>query len=122
MRSGPKLIDLENRFTSKVKPLCEIPEKEITIYAYITNIKFQSLPCPYAHLALRNDIRELINKIEEKHPGVKFTVFNSMRKIKEALEKHKVKLNKCKVCGEPTPSNICEACLMLRKLPAKSFA
>ncbi len=122
LRSGPKLIDLENRFIPKVKPLCEIPEKEITIYAYITSIKFQSFPCPYAHLALRNDIRELLNKIEEKHPGVKFTVFNSMKKIKEALEKQKIKLNNCEICGEPTPLNICEACLMLKKLIAKSLA
>jgi len=122
LRSGPKLIDLEKRFIPKVKPLCEIPEKEITIYAYITNIKFQSFPCPYAHLALRNDIRGLLNKIEEKHPGIKFTVFNSMKKIKETLEKQKIKLNNCEICGEPTPLNICEACLMLKKLITKPLA
>jgi uncharacterized protein (TIGR00269 family) len=119
-RLGPKLIDLENRFTPKVKPLYEIPEKEITIYAYISNIRFQASPCPYAYSALRNDIRELLNKIEEKHPSVKYTVVNSMKKVKEALEKQKIKLNKCEICGEPTPSNICEACLMLKNLYIKS--
>jgi tRNA(Ile)-lysidine synthase TilS/MesJ len=34
------------RLVQKVKPLCEIPEKESALYAYAKGFGFQSTPCP----------------------------------------------------------------------------
>jgi len=100
----------------KVKPFCEIPEKETALYAYIKKVKFQSIPCPYSSEALRNDIRAMLNRIEEKHAGTKFTIFKSIERIRPALEEiaKKEGLKECSQCGEPTTEKICKTCQMLR--------
>ncbi len=102
----------------RVKPFCEIPEKETALYAYIKKIKFQSTPCPYASEALRNDVRVMLNRMEKKHTGIKFTVFKSIEKIRPALEAmaEKEGLSECSECGEPTTEKVCRTCQMLRQL------
>jgi uncharacterized protein (TIGR00269 family) len=102
----------------KIKPFCEIPEKETALYAYVKSIKFQNAPCPYASEALRNDIRVMLNRIEEKHAGTKFTVFKSIEKLRPALEElvKKEGLSECSECGEPTTEQLCKTCQMLRRV------
>ncbi len=102
----------------RIKPFCEIPERETTLYAYIKKIKFQDAPCPYASQAIRNDIRLFLNRMEYRHAGTKFTVFKSIEKIRPAIEKivTRVELNKCSECGEPTNERTCKACQMLQQL------
>lgn len=105
-------------FVQKVKPLCEIPEKECALYAYVKNIQFQDIPCPYASEALRNDVRSMLNFIEQKHAGTKFTVFKTMEKIRSSLNqfgKQKFFRN-CSRCGEPASSDICKACEMIKRV------
>jgi len=104
--------------TRRVKPFCEIPEKETALYAYIKKIKFQGMPCPYASEALRNDMRLFLNRMEEKHSGIKFTIFKSMEKIRPAIGKmfKKEKLGECIRCGEPTVGDMCRSCEMLLQL------
>jgi uncharacterized protein (TIGR00269 family) len=107
----PKLVQ-------RVKPFCEVPEKEIALYAYLKKIEFQSIPCPYAQTALRNDIRKMLNTMEEKHTGTKFAIFRSIERIRPALEAsaEKEKLQDCKLCGEPTVGEVCIPCQMLQRL------
>jgi uncharacterized protein (TIGR00269 family) len=107
----PKLVP-------RVKPFCEVPEREVAFYAYLKKIEFQGVPCPYAGTALRNDVRAILNRLEEKHAGTKFTVFRSMERIRPALEAmaEEVKLRECKKCGEPTGGELCKPCQMLEKL------
>lgn len=117
-RVKPVLAERHPKLVKRVKPLCEVPEKEITLLAYLKKIKFQSVPCPYALTALRNDIRTMLNRLEEKHAGMKFTIFRSMEKIRPALETAATteKLGDCRVCGEPTTDEICRPCRMLKEL------
>jgi uncharacterized protein (TIGR00269 family) len=117
-REKPVTEEKHPKLVQKVKPFCEIPEKETALYAYVKKISFQSNPCPYAQEALRNDIRVMLNRIEEKHAGTKFTIFRSIEKIRPALEKisEKEGLKECSECGEPTTEEICKTCQMLKKL------
>jgi uncharacterized protein (TIGR00269 family) len=118
-RIRPVLKEKHPLFVPRVKPLGEVPEKEIAFYAYLNNIEFQSVPCPYASTALRSDIRTMLNRIEEKHAGTKFTVLKSLEKIRPALEasvKLTIPLQECKVCGEPTANEVCMPCQMLHEL------
>jgi uncharacterized protein (TIGR00269 family) len=105
-------------FVQRVKPLCMVPEKEIVMYAYLKNIEFQCIDCPYAETALRNDVRNMLNRMEHNHPGTLFTVFQSMEKLRPALEATvgEVKLNECKKCGEPTAGDLCMACQLLERV------
>jgi len=117
-RVKPVLEEKHPMFVPRVKPFSELPEKEIAFYAYLKKIEFQSVPCPYAPTALRSDIRAMLNRMEEKHAGTKFTVFKSIEKIRPALEAiaKETALQECKLCGEPTADEICKPCQMLREL------
>jgi len=117
-RVKPFLTERHPKLVQRVKPLCEVPEKEIAFYAYLRRIEFQGVPCPYAGTALRNDIRVLLNRMEEKHAGIKFTLFKSAERIRPALERmaEEAKLRECKFCGEPTVDGVCKLCSMLREL------
>ncbi|MEM1586773.1 MAG: TIGR00269 family protein [Candidatus Bathyarchaeia archaeon] len=117
-RTGPTFEEEIEGLTPRVKPLCEVLEKEVTLYAYLKGIRFQENPCPYSGEALRNDIRRMLNRIEEKHPGTKYTLFRSAEKIREKMREIKPKaiLKPCKLCGEITISEICQACKLLQNL------
>jgi uncharacterized protein (TIGR00269 family) len=117
-REKPVTDEAHPKLVQKVKPFCEIPEKETALYAYIKKIKFQSMPCPYAPQALRNEIRIMLNRMEEKHAGIKFTIFRSAEKTRAAIEEMAKKegLKECVECGEPSSETICKSCQMLKQI------
>jgi uncharacterized protein (TIGR00269 family) len=113
-KEKPVTDEVHPKLVRRIKPLCEIPEKETALYAHVKRIRFQSRPCPYAAEALRNEARSMLNRMEEKHPGMKFTIFKSIEKIRPALEEaaRKEGLRECVECGEPTTDKICRTCQM----------
>jgi uncharacterized protein (TIGR00269 family) len=119
-RSGPVLRDSSRRFLTRTKPLCEIPEKEIVLYAYLNGYDFQSVACPHGSEALRNEIRNFLNQMEQNHPGTKFTLRKTTEKLRQLMRQTaKVSpLNECVRCGDPTPNQLCEACTMLTTIAA----
>ncbi len=120
MRSSPVLHDSRGKFLTRIKPLCAIPEKEIVLYAYLNGFDFQSVACPHGNEALRNDIRNFLNQMEQKHPGTKFTLQKTTERLRELVERTAPvsELNECVKCGDPTPNQLCEACLMLEAIAA----
>ena len=117
-KEKPVTSEVHPLLVQKIKPFCEIPEKESALYAYLKRIKFQDTPCPYASEALRNDIRAMINQMESKHAGTKFTVFRAMERLRPALEQtaQKEKFRTCIECGEPSALDICKTCEMLKQI------
>jgi uncharacterized protein (TIGR00269 family) len=117
-RAKPVLTVAYPKLVQRVKPLCQVPEKEIAFYAYLRKIEFQGIPCPYAQTALRNDVRTMLNRMEEKHAGTKFAIFRSIERIRPALEAmaEEAKLKDCRICGEPTVGELCKPCQMLQEL------
>jgi len=112
----PAGMSISERFVRRVKPYCEVPERESTLYAYLKDIRFQSRPCPYAETAMRNDIRNFLNRIEVKRPGTKFTILRSIQRILPLLKRETGLLGLCPLCGEPTTGEICRTCQMLQEL------
>jgi uncharacterized protein (TIGR00269 family) len=105
-------------FVPRIKPLADVPEKETTLYAYASGARFQTTACPHGHDALRGDIRLMLNRLEFKHPGLKYTISRSVERLSAATGRNgegRV-FRTCRVCGDPTPNGVCEACLMLRVL------
>jgi uncharacterized protein (TIGR00269 family) len=102
----------------KIKPFCEIPEKESALYAYVKRIGFQDTPCPYASEALRNDLRGMLNRMEEKHAGTKFTVSKAMERLRPALDEtaKREDFKECVECGQPSALDLCKACELLRHI------
>ncbi len=115
-KEKPVTTEVHPLFVQKIKPFCEIPEKESALYAYVKKIAFQNTPCPYAAEALRNDARGMLNRIEEKHAGTKFTVFKAAERLRPAIEEtaKKEDFKTCMECGEPSALELCKACELLR--------
>lgn len=117
-RSRPRYDREETGLVRRVKPFCEVLERESALYAYVKELPFQEVPCPYAREALRNDVRHTLNRLERKHPGMKYTIYSSMVKIREAMKGtvEEIPLKSCEDCGEPTTGTLCQACTMIREL------
>ncbi len=114
-KEKPISSEVHPMFVQKIKPFCEIPERESALYAYVKKIEFQDTPCPYAGEALRNDIRGILNRMEEKHTGTKFTVFRTIQRLRPAIEETAKKENycNCRECGEPSAHESCKTCELL---------
>jgi uncharacterized protein (TIGR00269 family) len=117
-KEKPMTDEVHPMLVRKVKPFCEVPERESTLYAYVKHIRFQDTPCPYASEALRNDIRVMLNRMEQKRAGTKFTVFKSIERIRPALAElvDKDEFQECVECREPASGSLCRTCEMLRDL------
>ncbi len=113
----------EGGFIRKVKPLCKITEKESAMYAFFNDIEYIEYECPFSEGASSIEYKEILSKIEEKHPGTKLQFYTNFLKnmypiIKEHYEKES-QINICKICGEPSFSDICGMC-RLKKAVEKS--
>ena len=98
----------------RLMPLRQIPEKENTLYAILKDIEFHDAECPYSHEALRGVFKEMLYELEEQNPGTRHSILRSFDSIKEVLETlyPPSPLNFCQRCGEPTPHDLCKACLL----------
>jgi uncharacterized protein (TIGR00269 family) len=96
-------------YVRRVKPLCEVPEKETTYYAFINNLEFQTIPCPYADEAMRTDVRRFLNQMDHQRPATKFTLYQTGLKLKKEVQSADI-VEKCSICGAPTTEKICRTC------------
>ncbi len=115
-RLGPVYQPREG-FVPRIKPMREIPEKEIALYALLKGIEADWSECPYRG-GIHLEIRDFINWLEENHPNSKFMIlrmFDRMRPfLVSAVPEFRPKT--CRVCGEPTSSDLCKACELLGEL------
>ena len=116
-RIGP-ISEKDTGFVQRVKPLCQVPEKEVALYASLNSIRFQTASCPYSETSMRSDIRRFLNYLENKHPGMKFSIFQTFEKIRANLGGLELKhdLNRCEICNEPTSGKICRPCSIIASL------
>ncbi len=102
----------------RIKPLYFLPEKEVATYAYLMKFGVKFTQCPYSHESFRGDVRDMINGLEEKHPGSKHSIVNSLMNLLPILkEKYKEgKFGYCKICHEPSSKEICNSCQLIERL------
>jgi len=117
-RTKPVSPSTGSSFVCRIKPFCEVLEKETALYAYLKENEFQSTPCPYASSALRNDARTMLNRMEEKHPGLKYTVYRSAEKLWSLMDNAEgtESLSSCRLCGEAAMNDVCQPCKVLQTL------
>ena len=109
----PAYVD-ESFPVRRVKPFMEIYEEEVALYAYLSGIPFQSVSCPYMHEGLRGEVRDYLNEMEVKHPGMKNVLLKSSLSVVSRLSPaetghHSVP---CITCGKPSSGGICNVCKM----------
>lgn len=110
-RKHPVLKE-EEGFVRKVKPFCKFTEKETALYSLLMGIDFIEEECPFSEDASSIFFKEILNSIEERSPGTKLRFYlDYLRKVYPIFKEEERKgLGRCKVCGEPSPSEVCSVC------------
>jgi len=109
-RLGPH-TKIQPGLIPRFHPLRLIPEKESLLYAITAEIPFWNGECPYYMEALRNQYRDVVDQLEDRSPGSKFSILASYDTLKPMLAEHfpPSGLRLCS-CGEPTLGDTCKAC------------
>ncbi len=115
-RLGPH-TKVQPGLVPRIMPLRQIPEKEVYLYALLRGIDFADPVCPYWRAALRNEYRDIIDGMESRSPGTKYSILASYEAIRPLLSQRypSSTLRRCE-CGEPAPSGQCMACIMIDEL------
>ena len=114
VRMGPAGEETREGFIPRIKPLRQIPEREIGLYCVLNGLPHHEDECPNAHDSLRFDVRDFLNSMEEKYPGTKHNAFatfeNVLPALKEAFVKDMPNLRACDNCGELCSQATWKAC------------
>ncbi len=117
---GPKLDIIHPQLIPRIKPLWNIPEKEVGIWAVLNDIEVHFDECPYSNLSLRAKTKDFLNRAESREPGTKKAILDSFTKTfiqksstkNDISKKSLLNLSGCQRCGEPSSGIICKACEM----------
>ena len=118
-RLGPKVGVLNDEmFAQRIKPLYLCTEKEVTTYAFINGLLDSFNECPNAVESFRAQVRDMLNDMEQKFAGTKYSIVNSFLEtlpmLKEKFKGGMVQI--CQRCKEPSSNEICSACNYLERL------
>ncbi|MGB8233572.1 MAG: TIGR00269 family protein [Methanobacterium sp.] len=112
-RIGPKSESRSERFTIKIKPLREIPEKEIGLYVVARELDVHFAGCPYASESFRAEIGSFIKKLSREHPTIMYSTLRGFDRMKPVLKREFSRdypTRVCEKCGEPSAARLCKAC------------
>lgn len=104
----------------RLMPLRMVPEREVALYAHLQGWEVHLGECPYAQLARRRDVRDVLLTLEEREPGTRHALVGLLDKLAPALRAGlgEARLRACPDCGEPTSGERCRACAMAERLVA----
>jgi len=107
----------------RAKPLRDVPEKEIALYARFQDLPAHITECPHASEAYRGEIQELMLGLEENHPGTRHSIMAGYEKLAALAAQAyggagDTDFGECDNCGAPTARDICRKCNLLEALEA----
>jgi len=105
-------------FVPRAKPLRDVPEKEVALYAHLRDLPAHITECPHAEEAYRGEIQELLYELEERHPGTRHSIMSGYEKLAAlAATEHRTgdggEFGECEQCGGPTRNDVCRKCQLL---------
>lgn len=106
-----------DNFIPRAKPLRDVPEKEVALYAHLRDVPAHITECPHAEEAYRGEIQELLYDLEERHPGTRHSIMAGYEKLARMVA-HEYRdpnetVGRCERCGSPTGREICRKCGLL---------
>lgn len=120
---GPKAgvnEKIRKAFVQRIKPLYLCSTQEILLYAKLVGLPVpkDKAICPMRGETFRVDIRNWLEKMDNRHIEVKNAIVSSFLKLLPMLhEKYKESnILKCKSCGFASNNEECKACLFLKEL------
>ncbi|MBP1986442.1 tRNA 2-thiolation protein NcsA [Halolamina salifodinae] len=111
-------------FVPRAKPLRDIPEKEVALYAHLNDLPAHITECPHASEAYRGEIQELLLKLEENHPGTRHSIMAGYEELASLAadsyddDGNGKDLGECERCGSTTSGDVCRKCRLLASMEA----
>ncbi len=109
-------------FIPRAKPLRDIPEREVALYAHLRELPAHITECPHSSEAYRGEIQQLLYELEENHPGTRHSIMAGYEELAAlAAAEHRdesTTLDECEQCGSPTTGELCRKCGLLDALEA----
>ncbi len=108
-RQGPVLPAAGGNLVRKAKPFCRFYERETAAYALLAGIDYIYDECPFASGATTLANKDMLNRLEEHHPGTKLQFYLGFLRAKEAgafpsvVEQSSLRV--CPTCGQPTSAD-----------------
>ncbi|GAB4305855.1 MAG: TIGR00269 family protein [Methanobacteriaceae archaeon] len=118
-RIGPKSESKSSQFVVKIKPLREIPEKEVGLYVVARNLEVHFASCPYSTDSFRAEIGKFIKEISFDRPTIMYSTLRGFDKIRPVLKKEFARndqMGQCSICQEPAAHDLCRACIFRKEL------
>jgi len=110
----------QETFVPRAKPLRDVPEAEVALYAHLRDLPAQIAECPHAEEAYRGEIRDLIHDLEDEHPGTRHSILSGYEELARLAADDRNgspgTLGECASCGAPTASDVCRTCELLESL------
>jgi uncharacterized protein (TIGR00269 family) len=102
-------------FVPRAKPLRDVPEKEVALYAHLADLPVHMAECPHSDEAYRGEIQEMLYGLEEGHPGTRHSIMSGYEELARlAAEAYRGGEDSphgtCDRCGAPTNNDICRKC------------
>ncbi|WP_435067648.1 tRNA 2-thiolation protein NcsA [Haloplanus sp. C73] len=110
-------------FVPRAKPLRDVPEKEVALYAHLADLPAHITECPHASEAYRGEIQRLLLEMEEDHPGTRHSIMAGYEELAElAAQRYRdgetTDLGECERCGSSTGGRICRKCRLVESIEA----
>jgi len=112
-RLGPVTgLKKRKKFIQRIKPFYFLTEKEIMTYAYLNKLTDKFNDCPYTVDSFRNEVRDMLNKFDNKYQATKYSIIQSFLEVLPLLKKKykNALINSCDECGEVSSQKLCKAC------------
>jgi uncharacterized protein (TIGR00269 family) len=92
-------------FIPRAKPLRDIPEREVALYAHLANLPAHITECPHADEAYRGEIQNLLFDLEERHPGTRHSIMAGYEELAalaadDSRDRDEHDVGRCDRCGE----------------------
>ncbi len=118
-RIGPITSSAGRKFIPKIKPLREIPEREVGLYVLARGLEAHLAGCPYASGSFRREIGDFLKQISVKRPTIMYSTLRGFDRIRDVIRAEFSSTQKsgtCMECGEPSAGDLCKACTFLSEL------
>jgi len=104
----------------KVKPLVRLAERETAAYCVVRGIDYIVDECPMAEGNRHLGYKEALNAIEATSPGSKHDFYfgflaRASARFQDDAEAEREHLHPCRVCGAPTPAEVCAFCRLVER-------
>lgn len=107
-------------FVPRAKPLRDLPEREVALYAHLRELPAHIAECPHAETSFRAELQSVLHSLEEAHPGTRHSIMAGYERLAAlAATEHtpeKTPLTPCVDCGRPTPREICRTCELVTRV------